>query len=151
MEIYGPTLVYDETCPYIGPLGFDLFCGVSLPLQEALKTLNLKLGKYTDSIDTLLLTNIRSNLLKMTINLNYFYSYYTRITFPNNLNVFKTLLVLKLQGRIVLDVVDSPVCFPSLKILQLICVNFRCEESFTRLLSACPVLEDTLPPNTFQS
>ncbi|CAN6813266.1 unnamed protein product [Brassica oleracea] len=143
MEICGPTLVYDETCPYIGPLGFDLFCGVSLPLQEALKTLNLKLGKYTDSIDTLLLTNIRSNLLKMTINLNYFYSYYTRITFPNNLNVFKTLLVLKLQGRIVLDVVDSPVCFPSLKILQLICVNFRCEESFTRLLSACPVLEDT--------
>ncbi|CAN6976793.1 unnamed protein product [Brassica oleracea var. botrytis] len=143
MEICGPTLVYDETCPYIGPLGFDLFCGVSLPLQEALKTLNLKLGKYTYSIDTLLLTNIRSNLLKMTINLNYFYSYYTRITFPNNLNVFKTLLVLKLQGRIVLDVVDSPVCFPSLKILQLICVNFRCEESFTRLLSACPVLEDT--------
>uniref|UniRef100_M4EK26 F-box domain-containing protein n=1 Tax=Brassica campestris TaxID=3711 RepID=M4EK26_BRACM len=137
-----PTLVYDETCPYIGPLGFDLFCGVSLPLHEALKTLNLKLGKYTDSIDILLFPNIRSNLLKMTINLNYFYSYYTPITFPNNINVFETLLVLKLKGRIVLDVVDSPVCFPSLKILHLICVNFQCEESFTRLLLACPVLED---------
>ncbi|KAF8116764.1 hypothetical protein N665_0014s0028 [Sinapis alba] len=137
-----PTLVYDETCPYTSPLGFDLFCNMSLPLHEALKTLYLKLGKYTDSIDTLLFPNIRSNLLEMTINLNYYYSYYTPITFPNNLNVFKTLLVLKLQGRIVLDVVDSPVCFPSLKILHLTCVNFRWEESFTRLLSCCPVLED---------
>ncbi|KAJ4907509.1 putative F-box/FBD/LRR-repeat protein [Raphanus sativus] len=138
-----PTLVYDESCPYInGPLGFDQFCGVSLPLHEALKTLNLKLGKYTDSIDTLLFPNIRSNLLEMTINLNYHYGYYTPITFPYNLNVFKTLLVLKLQGMIVLDVVDSPICFPSLKILHLKCVDFGCEESFTRILSSCPVLED---------
>ncbi|CAN7115145.1 unnamed protein product [Brassica rapa subsp. narinosa] len=137
-----PMLVYDETCPYIGSLGFDLFCGVSLPLHEALKTLNLKLGKYSDSIDTLLFPNIGSNLLDMTINLNYYYGYYTPIKFPNNLNVFKTLFVLKLQGKIVLDVVDSPVCFPSLKILHLTCVDFQCEESFTRLLSSCPVLED---------
>ena len=137
-----PMLVYDETCPYIGSLGFDLFCGVSLPLHEALKTLNLKLGKYSDSIDTLLFPNIGSNLLEMTINLNYYYGYYTPIKFPNNLNVFKTLFVLKLQGKIVLDVVDSPVCFPSLKILHLTCVDFQCEESFTRFLSACPVLED---------
>nr|VDC88265.1 unnamed protein product [Brassica oleracea] len=113
-----PMLVYDETCPYIGSLGFDLFCGVSLPLHEALKTLNLKLGKYSDSIDTLLFPNIGSNLLEMTINLNYYYGYYTPIKFPNNLNVFKTLFFLKLQGKIVLDVVDSPVCFPSLKILH---------------------------------
>ncbi|KAH0889146.1 hypothetical protein HID58_051575 [Brassica napus] len=126
-----PMLVYDETCPYIGSLGFDLFCGVSLPLHEALKTLNLKLGKYSDSIDTLLFPNIGSNLLEMTINLNYYYGYYTPIKFPNNLNVFKTLFFLKLQGKIVLDVVDSPVCFPSLKILH--------PHIF---LSACPVLED---------
>ncbi|KAL0843948.1 hypothetical protein Bca101_017194 [Brassica carinata] len=137
-----PTLVYDETCPYIGPLGFDQFCSVYLPSHEALKTLNLKLGKYSDSIDTLVFPNISSNIQEMTINLNYYYSYYTPITFPINVNVFKTLLVLKLQGRIVLDVVDSPVCFPSLKILHLTCVNFLCEESFTRLLPACPVLED---------
>ncbi|CAF1699379.1 unnamed protein product [Brassica napus] len=104
-----PMLVYDETCPYIGSLGFDLFCGVSLPLHEALKTLNLKLGKYSDSIDTLLFPNIGSNLLEMTINLNYYYGYYTPIKFPNNLNVFKTLFFLKLQGKIVLDVVDSPI------------------------------------------
>ncbi|XP_056857354.1 putative F-box/FBD/LRR-repeat protein At5g56810 [Raphanus sativus] len=137
-----PVLVYDETCPYIGSLGFDQFCVTSLPLHEALKTLNLKLGKYTDSIDNLLFPNIRSNLLEMKINLNYYYGYYTPITFPNNLTVFKTLLVLKLQGRIILDVVDSPICFLSLKILHLTCVNFGCEESFARLLSACPVLED---------
>ena len=137
-----PMLVYDETCPYIGSLGFDQFCGMSLPLHEALKTLNLKLGKYSDSIDTVLFPNFRSNLLEMTINLKYYYGYYTPIKFPNNLNVFKTLFVLKLQGRIVLDVVDSPVCFSSLKILHLTCVDFQCEESFTKFLSACPVLED---------
>ncbi|CAH8389521.1 unnamed protein product [Eruca vesicaria subsp. sativa] len=62
--------------------------------------------------------------------------------FPNNLNVFKTLLVLKLKGRTVLDVVDSPVCFPSLKTLHLTYVRFERKESFKIILSACPVLED---------
>ncbi|KAL0785327.1 hypothetical protein Bca101_001573 [Brassica carinata] len=62
-----PMLVYDETCPYIGSLGFDLFCGVSLPLHEALKTLNLKLGKYSDSIDTLLFPNIVPPLHRLSI------------------------------------------------------------------------------------
>lgn len=140
-----PTLVYDETCPYNGSLGFDQFCGMSLPLHEApvLKTLDIKLGKYTDSIDTLLFPNIRSTLLEIIITLKHYRILYSPIRFPDNLNVFKTLLVLKLTGRIAVDFVDSPVCFPSLKILHLIRVRFQYnEESFKRVLSACPVLED---------
>uniref|UniRef100_M4CRL3 F-box domain-containing protein n=1 Tax=Brassica campestris TaxID=3711 RepID=M4CRL3_BRACM len=140
-----PTLVYDETCPYNGSLGFDQFCRMSLPLHEApvLKTLNIKLGEYSDSIDTLLFPNIRSILLEIIITLNYHQVFYSPIRFPNNLKVFKTLLVLKLEGRIAVDVVDSPVCFPSLKILHVTRVRFQYkEESFKRVLSACPVLED---------
>lgn len=139
-----PTLVYDETCPYIGSLGFDQFCGVSLKLHEApvLKTLVLKLVEDSDSIDTLLFPNIRSTLLEITIIFNSYPCRYSPISFPENLNVFKTLLVMKLEDRILLDFDDSPVCFPSLKSLHLTSVEFSCEESLSTLLSACPVLED---------
>ncbi|RID69122.1 hypothetical protein BRARA_C01237 [Brassica rapa] len=139
-----PTLMYDESCPYNGSLGFDQFCVMSLSLHEApvLKTLYIKLTNQYDSIDTLLFPNIRSTLLKIKITLSSGYHSPTR--FPNNLNVFKTLLVLKLHGNFVLSFVDSPVCFPSLKRLQLTCVNFRCEKSFKGILSACPALEDLI-------
>ncbi|KAL1217411.1 putative F-box/FBD/LRR-repeat protein [Cardamine amara subsp. amara] len=56
--------------------------------------------------------------------------------------VFQTLVVLKLHGYILLKFADSPVCFLSLKSLHLNCVDFKNEESFATLLSACPVLED---------
>lgn len=141
-----PTLVYDEnSCPNnIGSLGFDQFCGRSLQLHEAplLKTLNLKLREQSDSLDSLIFSNIHSTLLEMSITSTTYPSYHSPISFPNNLDVFQTLVVLKLQGQILLDVVDSPVCFRSLKSLYLKCVKFRSEESFTALLSACPVLED---------
>ncbi|CAF2121338.1 unnamed protein product [Brassica napus] len=139
-----PTLMYDESCPYNGSLGFDQFCVMSLSLHEAhvLKTLYIKLTNQYDSIDTLLFPNIRSTLLKIKITLSS--RYHSPIRFPNNLNVFKTLLVLKLHGNFVLSFVDSPVCFPSLKRLQLTCVNFRCEKSFEGILSACPALEDLI-------
>ncbi|KAF8099888.1 hypothetical protein N665_0236s0049 [Sinapis alba] len=129
-----PTLVYEETCP----LRFEQFCVMSLPLHEALKTLNLKLTRCSGSKDTLSFPNIPSSLLEITITLNY----YSPMRFPKKLNVFKTLLVLKLQGMIVLDFVDSPICFPSLKILHLTRVKFDHKESFKRVLLACPVLED---------
>ncbi|KAJ4907747.1 putative F-box/FBD/LRR-repeat protein [Raphanus sativus] len=143
-----PTLVYDETCPHIGSLGFDQFCVMYLPLHEApvLKTLNINLN-HSVSFDTLLFPNIRSTSLlkiKITLSRSDHSACSTPIRFPNNLDVFKTLLVLKLRGKIVLDVVDSPVCFPSLKKLRLTCVSFRCGESFKRLLSACPLLEDLI-------
>ncbi|CAA7062492.1 unnamed protein product [Microthlaspi erraticum] len=139
-----PTLVYDETCRHIGSLRSDHFFGVSLRLHEApvLKTLILQLVEDSDSIDTLLFPNIRSTLLEITIIFDSYRRRYSPITFPENLNVFKTLLVMKLEGRILLDCDDSPVCFPSLKSLHLTSVEFSCEESLSTLLSACPILED---------
>ncbi|XP_010443339.1 PREDICTED: putative F-box/FBD/LRR-repeat protein At5g56810 [Camelina sativa] len=142
------TLVYDEnSCPNVGSVGgFVQFCGRSLQLHDAplLKTLNLKLRKHSDSLDSLFSTpnNIQySTLVEMSITSTTYPCYYSTISFPN-LNVFQTLAVLKLQGHILVDVVESPVCFQSLKSLYLKCVKFESEDSFSTLLSACPVLED---------
>ncbi|KAG2332812.1 hypothetical protein Bca52824_003992 [Brassica carinata] len=140
-----PTLVYDETSPYNGSLGFDQFCGMSLPLHEALKTLNIKLVNYYD--DTLLFPNIRcSTLLEMTINI---VNSYSRIRLPNNLKAFKTLLVLKLHSPIDLDVVDSPVCFPSLKSLHLTSVKFELKDSGVGDVLMLHILRVHQSPNGF--
>lgn len=135
-----PTLDLDEdSCPTnIGSLRFDKFCGMYLKSHEAqiLTSLNLTVKKYTNGIDCLL-SNIQSTLLEMTIT-----SYsYSPITFPKYLNVYQTLVVMKLQNNIVVDVL-TPVCFRSLKSLHLTRVKYSRKESFSTLLSACPVLED---------
>ncbi|CAH8383586.1 unnamed protein product [Eruca vesicaria subsp. sativa] len=67
--------------------------------------------------------------------------------------VFQKLVVLKLHTIRYLEIDDSPpgrhfsagkpsVCFQSLKGLHLTHVGFREEQSFCRLISACPVVED---------
>ncbi|XP_010474464.1 PREDICTED: putative F-box/FBD/LRR-repeat protein At5g56810 [Camelina sativa] len=143
-----PTLEYDEnSCPNIGSFRYHKFCKRSLELHKGpvLKTLNLKLkNPSSDFLDSHLFPRISSTLLEVTVtstSTSYPCYNYSIITFPNNLRVFHTVVVLKLQGQILIDVVDSPVCFMSLKTLYLICVNFKREKSFGRLLSSCPVLE----------
>ncbi|CAH2069704.1 unnamed protein product, partial [Thlaspi arvense] len=135
-------LEYDENSrPNIGSIGFVEFCGRSLQLHEAplLKTLNLNICNHSDSIDSLLFPSIRSTLLEISITS----SHYSPIRFSSNLNVFQTLVVMKLQEQILVDVsVDSPVCFRSLNALHLTRVRYSCDQSLSRLLSACPVLED---------
>ncbi|CAA7062491.1 unnamed protein product [Microthlaspi erraticum] len=147
-------LEYDESsCLNNLSIGFDEFCGRSLQLHEApiLKTLNLKLHNHSDSIDSLLFPSIRSTLLKISITSSNSVRY-TPISFSYNLDVFKTLVVMKLQGKILLDVsADSPVCFPSLKRLHLTRVSYSCDESLCRLLSACPVLEDLFLERLFRT
>uniref|UniRef100_A0A2N9HN57 Uncharacterized protein n=1 Tax=Fagus sylvatica TaxID=28930 RepID=A0A2N9HN57_FAGSY len=55
----------------------------------------------------------------------------------------KTLVVLKLSGdEIVLNSPSSSLGFPSLKILHLHSVTYSNHDSFSRLLSCCPVLQD---------
>ncbi|KAJ4875351.1 putative F-box/FBD/LRR-repeat protein [Raphanus sativus] len=110
-----PTLEYDESCcDNIAWRGFNSFCQRSLRLHEALflKTLTVKLGQ-------------NSRDLKLPS------------SFPN-------LVVLKLH-TVSLYFADSPpstFCFQSLKSLHLTHVRFRGEEAFSKLTSACPVLED---------
>ncbi|XP_010412779.1 PREDICTED: FBD-associated F-box protein At4g10400-like [Camelina sativa] len=62
---------------------------------------------------------------------------------PSNLYTCKSLVILKLEGNILLDVPRMGV-LPSLKTLQLKRVIYFNEESLQRLLSNCPVLEDLL-------
>nr|XP_023884351.1 FBD-associated F-box protein At3g52670-like isoform X2 [Quercus suber] len=58
-------------------------------------------------------------------------------------NYCKTLAVLKLAGSIVLDPPSSSAMgFPSLKVLHLHLVEYANPDSFSRLLSCCPVLQD---------
>ncbi|KAL0000872.1 hypothetical protein SO802_014653 [Lithocarpus litseifolius] len=58
-------------------------------------------------------------------------------------NHCKTLAVLKLAGSIVLDPPSSSAMgFPSLKVLHLHLVEYANPDSFSRLLSCCPVLQD---------
>ncbi|CAH8268649.1 unnamed protein product [Arabidopsis lyrata] len=60
---------------------------------------------------------------------------------PSNLHTCKSLVILKLNGEILLDV-PRMAFLPSLKTLQLQSVNYFNDESLQRLLSNCPVLED---------
>ncbi|XP_020882481.1 FBD-associated F-box protein At4g10400-like [Arabidopsis lyrata subsp. lyrata] len=60
---------------------------------------------------------------------------------PSSLYTCKSLVTLKLRGRIRLDV-PRRVCLPSLKILQLLIDRYLDGESLRKLLTICPVLED---------
>ncbi|CAH2079175.1 unnamed protein product [Thlaspi arvense] len=63
------------------------------------------------------------------------------IKLPNTLYTYEKLEVLKLTYSIILDV-PIAVCFPSLKTLHLMCVEYETKECYRRLLSGCPVLEE---------
>ncbi|KAF8089521.1 hypothetical protein N665_0503s0020 [Sinapis alba] len=60
---------------------------------------------------------------------------------PSSLYASKSLVILKLKGNILLDV-PRMVSLPSLKTLQLQDVKLLDGESFRKLLSICPVLEN---------
>ncbi|KAL9286241.1 F-box protein [Arabidopsis thaliana] len=60
---------------------------------------------------------------------------------PSSLYTCKSLVILKLDGGILLDV-PRMVCLPSLKTLELKGVSYFKQGSLQRLLSNCPVLED---------
>ncbi|KAL9286307.1 putative FBD domain, leucine-rich repeat domain superfamily, F-box-like domain superfamily [Arabidopsis thaliana] len=60
---------------------------------------------------------------------------------PSSLYTCKSLVILKLNGGILMDV-PRMVCLPSLKTLVLKGVNYFKQGSLQRLLSNCPVLED---------
>nr|POE53726.1 fbd-associated f-box protein [Quercus suber] len=60
--------------------------------------------------------------------------------FPSTLfNYAKSLLVLKLNGKIVLNPPSSSFGFPSLKTVHLVNVRFANGNTFSKLLSCCPI------------
>ncbi|OMO74486.1 hypothetical protein CCACVL1_16677 [Corchorus capsularis] len=64
------------------------------------------------------------------------------INLPDCLFACKTLVSLKLENKIFVDVPATGVNFPCLKILQLMAVKYANDDSMRRVLSGCPVLED---------
>ena len=63
--------------------------------------------------------------------------------FPSTLfNYAKSLLVLKLNGKIVLNPPSSSYGFPSLKTVHLVDVRFANGNTVSKLLSCCPVLQN---------
>ncbi|KAL1203989.1 FBD-associated F-box protein [Cardamine amara subsp. amara] len=75
---------------------------------------------------------------------NFSYSLHGNLTpniLPNSLYICKSLVTLKLDGDIVVDV-PRMVCLPSLKTLELRQMKHLDGESLRRLLSICPNLED---------
>ncbi|XVE50307.1 hypothetical protein DITRI_Ditri01bG0151500 [Diplodiscus trichospermus] len=60
---------------------------------------------------------------------------------PNNLFLVGKLKILKLHGKIIVDIA-RPVCLPSLKILHLVKVRFENIDSCRWLISDCPNLEE---------
>ncbi|KAF8101971.1 hypothetical protein N665_0201s0264 [Sinapis alba] len=63
------------------------------------------------------------------------------VMLPSNLYTCKSLVVLKLEVGILLDV-PRMVSLPSLKTLKLLWVRYFNEDTLRRLLSNCPILED---------
>ncbi|KAL0835094.1 hypothetical protein Bca101_086983 [Brassica carinata] len=69
------------------------------------------------------------------------YSEKGNIRLPTSIYACKTLEVLTLKYCVHVDVPNTPVCFKSLKILNLQLVHFKNAESVRRLFSSCPNLE----------
>ncbi|CAA0385549.1 unnamed protein product [Arabidopsis thaliana] len=72
------------------------------------------------------------------------------IKLPKSLYTYEKLEVLKLASTVVLNV-PIDVCFPSLKSLHLVCVEYKTKKSHRRLLSGCPVLEELVLDKSYNS
>ncbi|CAA7039625.1 unnamed protein product [Microthlaspi erraticum] len=121
----------------------ECFLERNLPLHRApvIKTLRLDLDSdfKSENIKMWVMVAVSHCIRKLKI----VYSSYPEKPniLPSNLYTSKSLVTLKLQGDILLDA-PRMVSLPSLKILQLTEVRYSSEESFQRLLSNSPVLED---------
>ncbi|ESQ56156.1 hypothetical protein EUTSA_v10027344mg [Eutrema salsugineum] len=113
-----------------------------------LETLKFDVGPCCNTIDMSrwILTGIVQDVRELEIihfEEEYFEEHRPRpIRLQKTLYTYEKLEVLKLSYSILLDV-PVDVCFPSLKTLHLICVEYKTRDSpMCRLLSGCPVLED---------
>ncbi|CAA7062549.1 unnamed protein product [Microthlaspi erraticum] len=142
-----PKLDYDDQS-YSEPECKNLRCFLvrSLPLHIApvIESLRLKLSNshFTPEVIELLVSVAVSRYVR---ELDISYSHHPKVSnmLPSNLFTCKSLVILKLDDEILLDV-PRVACLPSLKTLQLQRVTYSSEESLQRLLSSCPVLEELL-------
>jgi len=91
---------------------------------------------HNNDFNNLVYAVITSRVENLSINLCHF----TQTTLPSFILTTKTLTSLKLK-RVTLKEVTF-VDLPSLKVLHLEFVTFKCPEYFIKLLSGCPILEE---------
>ncbi|CAH2070230.1 unnamed protein product, partial [Thlaspi arvense] len=123
------------------------FLEKSLELHKAplLETLCIQLGQnFTNNGDVRKWVANAVDRLMRKLNLELLWTA-EPISLPKSLYTSKTLVKLTLSNKILMDV-PSSVCLPSVKILRLLFVVYKDEDSLVRLLSGCSVLarSDTL-------
>ncbi|KAJ4905708.1 putative FBD-associated F-box protein [Raphanus sativus] len=143
-----PRLVYDDDDWNTREEGsFSRFVNISLLLHEApvLESLQFNLGENSSDVDigVWARTVSRRHVRELVIEIDRS-SCTERPVLPKSLYLVSGMLVkLKLENVILAADVSSTVSFPSLKELSLVSIKYPGgDESVTKLLSNCPVLED---------
>ncbi|XP_019096091.1 PREDICTED: probable FBD-associated F-box protein At1g32375 [Camelina sativa] len=146
--MYVPRLVYDDDSYQGIDYGrFSRFVDRSLIFHKApvLETLHFKLGKICGAGDVHVWIRAadKCSVRELIIEID-FSSSVTQATLPRSLYTgCSTLVKLKLDNAVLVDVIFSSVSFPSLKTLSLLEVKYPGGDGFVkRLLSNYPVLED---------
>ncbi|XP_024014449.1 FBD-associated F-box protein At4g10400 [Eutrema salsugineum] len=121
------------------------FLDRNLPLHRApvIESFHLEFGAKQfkpEDIKLWVLTAVSRNVRELEISQIYSLSLPNNI-FPSSLYTCKTLVTLKLNGDILMDV-PRMVCLPCLITLRLVRVTYLNEDSLQRLLSNCSVLKD---------
>ncbi|ESQ28677.1 hypothetical protein EUTSA_v10019567mg, partial [Eutrema salsugineum] len=122
------------------------FLDRNLPLHKALviETLRLKFSKlHCKPEDIKLWVVIAVSLYLRKLDLSYSSYLDNDKLLPSSLFTCRSLVILKIKGKILLDV-PRMACLPSLETLQLHRVIYFNEASLQRLLSSCPVLKALL-------
>ncbi|KAL1195210.1 putative FBD-associated F-box protein [Cardamine amara subsp. amara] len=153
-----PRLDFNDKCEHnLSKFGsFRKYVDRSMVLHRApvLQSLKFEVGPCCSSED--IATWIRIGMVRYVPELQifpcdeYFEKDSTTIKLPKSLYTYEKLEVLKLAYNVIVDV-PIDVCFPSLKALHLVCVEFKTKESHRKLLSGCPVLEELVLDKTKNS
>ncbi|KAG2297225.1 hypothetical protein Bca52824_043894 [Brassica carinata] len=104
-----------------------------------LESMHLSLGQNGSSID--IDTWTRVAISRGVRNLLYS-RFSATLRLPRSLYTCETLVTLTLIAAIIVDVPLTNICFPSLKALILLFVDFLSDEIVSSLLSGCPVLTE---------
>nr|VDD32311.1 unnamed protein product [Brassica oleracea] len=121
----------------------DKFTGFTRLLKEsllshqphALETLHIGVCPLRIDIRPWIITDVLCNLRELNVDVGIF----GHISLPPVLFTCKKLVVLKLKGRIEVNV-PSMICLPSLKTLHFFHLRLFNHESINRILSNCPLL-----------
>ncbi|EOA38294.1 hypothetical protein CARUB_v10011486mg [Capsella rubella] len=95
-----------------------------------------------DTVNECLLSVFKRGVLDLELHIKGRYDHYYSL--PSELFTCKSVVKLRLGSGFVIDLIPSTALLPSLKSLFLDSVMFDDTTAFTRLISACPVLEELL-------